>query len=325
MRRVPDALFFHFGLSRRLGIVLSSRAALRFQHIVFAERAAGRGAAVNLAPSAEFESLFDSQCDDPIFEESRDDDLLLRWLLRRGGLDASKYRPETLRRRVPACLRAIRANSPMHARKLIARNRSLLHVAINALVIGVTSLFRDPAVFNMLGERALPELADGRDELRIWSAGCSHGAEAYSIAMLVAEMGLLNSTYLLGTDCRSEATARAATGAFDATEVRTVPMPMIQKYFYAEGHGFVAKPWLRQALHWRTADLLSVHEPGSWDMILCRNVAMYINGESAAALWERFENSLRPGGVLVLGKAERPLGAEKLSLVSPCIYRRNRG
>ncbi len=278
-----------------------------------------------MSPQTQCEQEIESPERIAVARESRDEDLLLRWLFRRAGLDVTQYRPETLRRRVPACLRAIRASSPMHARKLISKNRALLQVAMNALVIGVTSLFRDPSVFNMLRESVLPDLAEGRTEIRAWSAGCSHGAETYSIAMLMAELRLFDTTYLLGTDCRSEATARAAAGVFDASEMRTVPMPMIQKYFDAAGHAYIAKPWLRQALHWRTADLLAVHEPGTWDLILCRNVVMYMNGESATALWERFETSLRPGGVLVLGKAERPLGAEKLSLVGPCIYRRNRG
>ena len=65
-------------------------------------------------------------------------------------------------------------------------------------------------------------------------------------------------------------------------------------------------------------------EPGQWDVILCRNMAMYLAPEAAAALWRNLDSLLRPGGILVLGKAERPTGT-RLSMIAPCVYRRDRG
>jgi chemotaxis protein methyltransferase CheR/two-component system CheB/CheR fusion protein len=73
------------------------------------------------------------------------------------------------------------------------------------------------------------------------------------------------------------------------------------------------------------ADLLQVQEPGVWDVVLCRNTTMYMRTEAVNPLWEKLEMLLRPGGILVLGKAERPLGVNRLTPVGPCLYRRNRG
>jgi chemotaxis methyl-accepting protein methylase len=70
---------------------------------------------------------------------------------------------------------------------------------------------------------------------------------------------------------------------------------------------------------------LSTDEPGHWDLILCRNLGMYLKADLAGQLWNRLARALRPGGWLVLGKAERPMGASILSAVSPCLYRRDRG
>ena len=82
---------------------------------------------------------------------------------------------------------------------------------------------------------------------------------------------------------------------------------------------------LRTAVQWRTADVMRVQEPGVWDLILCRNMAMYLRPEASGKLWDLFERALRPGGYLVMGKAERPANARRLSPVGPCVFRRDRG
>ena len=80
---------------------------------------------------------------------------------------------------------------------------------------------------------------------------------------------------------------------------------------------------LRRACRWRCADALVATEPGRWDMILCRNMAMYLEPASADALWANLEANLAPGGVLVMGRAERPANAPRLTMIAPCIYRKS--
>ena len=75
-------------------------------------------------------------------------------------------------------------------------------------------------------------------------------------------------------------------------------------------------------MRWRTGDVLTLPEPGTWDLVLCRNLAIYLQPEAASGLWRRLGASLRPGGLLALGKAERPTGASDLAAVGPCLYRR---
>jgi chemotaxis methyl-accepting protein methylase len=84
------------------------------------------------------------------------------------------------------------------------------------------------------------------------------------------------------------------------------------------------RPELRAAVQWRTGDLTRMCEPGTWDLILCRNLTMYLRPDVAARIYVALEEALRPGGFLVLGKAERPIAAQRLGLVAPCIYRRDR-
>jgi chemotaxis methyl-accepting protein methylase len=298
-------------------LLLSSR----LRHIVFPDEARRRSPVVNVAA-----------CGEPAPEAgpagpdlSHEAATLTHWLFAQAGLDARQYRTETLRRRLPACLRLLRARSPAHARQVLEQKPGLAAAALSSLLVGVTSFFRDPPVFDTLERQLLPELARGRAGLYLWSAGCSDGAELYSLALLLADASLLGQSYLLGTDCRADALARAREGCFDAAAVRAVPPHLLGRYFTPWAGGWQAVPALRGALRWRTADVLKTLEPGAWDVILFRNTAMYLRAEAANPLWARLETALRPGGLLVLGKAERPTGAGRLSPVGPCIYRRNRG
>jgi len=142
---------------------------------------------------------------------------------------------------------------------------------------------------------------------------------------VLAEMELLSGAVLLGSDCRSEAIKAARDGCYSAAAIKTVPTPWREKYFTEDSGRWRISDALRAATQWRRGDVTQVQEPGTWDVILCRNMAMYLRPAVTNRLWEQLELGLRPGGFLVLGKAERPLGSSRLSAVAPCIYRRDRG
>ncbi|HEX8522422.1 MAG TPA: protein-glutamate O-methyltransferase CheR [Tepidisphaeraceae bacterium] len=290
----------------------------RFRHVVFATGMGMRRARNLAAPATEPLERVEALQGEPA--------AFLRWLFRRGGLDVNQYRPETLNRRLPACLRALRTSDVREARELINSSPELTVTALSALVIGVTSFFRDAATFDELTYHVLPSRKHSRSAaLRIWSVGCSDGAEPYSIAILLAELDRLEGATILGTDCRADAVVCAREGLYDDHAVRDVPQVWLEKYFKKErGHWRLCQR-VRDAVQYRTADMTQITEPGTWDVILCRNVCMYFKPECAGRMWERFESSLTPGGFLVLGKAERPTGTKRLSGVGPCIYRRDRG
>jgi chemotaxis methyl-accepting protein methylase len=204
------------------------------------------------------------------------------------------------------------------------RHPEILKAAISALVIGVSSFFRDAPVFETLEHSILPQLLATASSPRIWSAGCSEGPELYSVAMLLAEQGALQRCELLGTDCRSDAITRARAGTYTAEGIKGVSETLLTRYFLPDGRVWRASPLLRTAIQWRSGNVLDTPEPGLWDLIFCRNMAIYLHAPAAGRLWAQLEQSLRPGGVLVLGKAERPYGATTLRPIAPCIFRRDR-
>jgi chemotaxis methyl-accepting protein methylase len=171
----------------------------------------------------------------------------------------------------------------------------------------------------------LPRYANLTRGPAIWSLGCSEGQEVYSIAMLLAQNGMLARALLLGTDCRPDAIRAARAGQFEVGALKGVPADMILRYFREEANHYVVRPELKERIAWRVGNCLAISEPGPWDMIFCRNLAIYLSPQSSSALWAGLENSLRPGGYLVTGKAERPLSCRYLSAVAPCVYKRDRG
>jgi chemotaxis methyl-accepting protein methylase len=291
---------------------------ISYRHVVFPDLPGTPEQPVNFTPAD------DGPEQDALTDLSADEYECIRWIFEQAGLDAEQYRRETLRRRVPACLRALRVETLLEVRLAIDRNPELAKIALNALVIGVTSFFRDPPVFWNLAQAALPGLLAQPTGLRVWSAGCSDGAELYSVAMLLAERGAIDRSTLLGTDCRTRAISLAREGCYETGEIKNVPADLFSRYFRFDDGGWRIQTELRAATQWRCGDVLATSEPGAWDMILCRNLGIYLQPGVASRLWSRLEQALRPGGILVLGKAERPIGTTGLRLLSPCIYQRNR-
>ena len=168
----------------------------------------------------------------------------------------------------------------------------------------------------------LPALRRWRRCIHVWSAGCSDCAELYSIAIMLAEEELLETSCLLGTDCRADAIENAKRGVFNGNAVKDVPPELLKKYFHRSGTTFQVCRRLRAGTRWHVANAIARPEPGYWDIILFRNAAIYLRPEPGATLFERMDLSLKPGGVLVLGKSEKPVCAKRLAFLSPCICRR---
>ncbi len=247
---------------------------------------------------------------------------IARWILERAGLDSGAYSRESLLRRLPACMRALKVRSPADCLSLLMQRPDLVPVAAGTFLIGVTQFFRDPAVFETLRARVLPVLAESTYKpLTVLSVGCSNGAELYSIAILLAESNLLERCVLLGTDCRADAIEQASRGEYLKTD--NIPSDILTRYFEESGRGTL-KPVsaLQDHVKWKVSDALECIEPGPWDMVLCRNMVIYFNLSATLKLWSRVFHFIRPGGFLVTGKAEQRLGTVDLRRLGRSVYRK---
>lgn len=250
---------------------------------------------------------------------------LMEWVLGQAGVRPAAYRSAAMRRRVPACLRQLRVASADAARELLSRQPELLPLVLNTALIGVSGFFRDRPVFDYLEQHVLPELLSTRAGVRVCSAGVSGGQEIYSLAMLLAEAGVLEQSRLLGVDCRAEAIRSAAAGRFDANELDGVAPRRRERFFRPATGGWVVTPEIKDRIRWRIQDLLELDSGESCELILFRNVAIYFNEAHCAEAWTRLCGQLVPGGFLITGKAEKPPGSLPLIRVAPSIYQKQGG
>ncbi len=287
----------------------------RFRHVAFAGRTVVPRANVGIPPAQAIRLTL---------PEADDDDAGIRFLrgvLLRSGVDGKAYRPGPLRRRRDACLRRLRARDEEEAATRIEQAPELIEQGARALLIGVTEFFRDPPLFPTLAALVVPAIGAGHAAPRVWSVGCSEGCELYSTAILLAEAGRLRGARLLGTDCRRDAVRAARLGTYAPDLVRRLPERLQDLYLRRRGEMLELDPRLREAAEFRVADALRPPEESGWDLILCRNLAMYLTEPVARELWDRLTASLMPGGFLVTGRAERPPRGG-LTPIAPSIFRK---
>ena len=172
-----------------------------------------------------------------------------------------------------------------------------------------------------------PARADAeRKRLKIWSAGSSYGAEAYTIAAVCRETIPNVRVEINGTDLDKRMVARAREGIFTAEDARTSPKAMMQRHFDPQPDGgWVAKPELKRMVRFENGDLLRMPVPTErYDVVFCRNTVIYFTEEVRDALHARLVQSLAPGGYLVVGTSERVADPRGMGLTSPFhfIYRK---
>lgn len=249
-----------------------------------------------------------------VVQQHPENSLFIRAILGAAGLDVEEYRLAPLHRRIPACLRALRVATITDAIKALQEDPTRLKTVVNSLLIGTTSFFRDPQLFARMEEEILPEMMERNSSPRIWSAGCSDGSELYSVAMLVSEIHRSHDAHFLGSDCRPSVLEIAKAALYREDAIRSIRPGLRERYVISKGAQHRIRPDLSSRMNWEQRDLLGQTAPGPWDIILCRNVAIYLEARSAHHMWQRLANALAPGGILVTGRAESPrvLGIQRI-------------
>jgi chemotaxis methyl-accepting protein methylase len=207
---------------------------------------------------------------------------------------------------------------------------------LDALTINVTKFFRNPETWSWLEQHLLPNLLASREGvLRAWSAGCASGEEAYTLAILVADVlkrmghvAWVPRTRIDATDIDRESLERAAAGRYDLRAFSECDPSVPQRFCRAQNDGTVEiLPELRSLVTVRRLDLTGEAPPAeAYDLICCRNVVIYFDRATQERLMHLFADALAPGGILVLGKVETILGPARtrFDLVEPRerIYRK---
>ena len=208
---------------------------------------------------------------------------------------------------------------------VMGREPGLSSQVVEALLNNETYFFRDRTPFDLLARHALPELQKRRRPkrcLRIWSAGCSTGQEVYSLAMLFAENAAQWSDWtidILGTDVSGTVVDRAREGVYSQFEVqRGLGIGQTIKWFEECAEGWRIVQPLRRPVRFQVHNVLEAPpHPGEFDIVLCRNVLLYLNPETRAQAFERLASSLAEDGWLMLGAGETVIGQTRKLTADP--------
>lgn len=264
-------------------------------------------------------------------------DEILPILKQRQGIDFSGYRRSTLERRVAVRMAKLGIIPPKAYLQRLQTDPSECEHLANAIGLNVSSFFRDPLVFELLAQNVIPELIDFKKkqnsrELRIWSAGCAAGEEAYSLAILLHRALARESDdwtiNLFATDINSETLQLARNGIYARDAFETTQVGILDAYFTPHGNRYEVKPFLRKMVQFSLDDLTSPDRIapaesifGGFDLIMCRNVLIYFTRELHQKVLQKLYLSLVPKGYLIIGPSES-LGASEQRFRA--IDRRNR-
>lgn len=222
------------------------------------------------------------------------------------GLRLQTFRPEHVADRLR---RALAAERLPNAEALAARLRTDTRARERfrrSVAVSHSGFFRDPEQFDALEQRILPRLLEHTSRLRAWSAGCANGLELWSLAIVLSRLGVLDRTTLLGSDLLEENLAVARAGMYDVVEIA---------------------PALKARARWERRDLTLDAPPGGrFDLIMCRNVVIYLDPATKGRVHRMLVGALAPGGVLTLGRSERLGDPAALGLrrIEPHVYERPR-
>jgi two-component system, chemotaxis family, CheB/CheR fusion protein len=236
---------------------------------------------------------------------------LLHYLLETRGFDFHGYKPASLARRIRKRMESVGVDQFAAYRDFLELHAGEFATLFNTILINVTGFFRDPGAWEVVRERAIPQILAGksaRDPIRAWSAGCATGEEAYTIAMLLAEaMGMdafQERVKIYATDLDEDALNTARHAAYPEHSIEGVPAGLREKYFEHLDDSYFFRKDLRRSVIFGRHDLISDAPISRVDLVTCRNTLMYLNSDTQTQVLARLHFALNDGGFLLLGRAE---------------------
>jgi two-component system CheB/CheR fusion protein len=241
-----------------------------------------------------------------------DFEALLEYLKQSRGFDFTGYKRSTLMRRVIKRMQSVNIESYSGYLDYLEVHPEEFNSLFNTLLINVTAFFRDRPAWDYLRNVVIPRILEHREanqQIRIWSAGCASGEEAYTIAIALADtLGITQfreRVKVYATDVDEEALNHARQAIYSIEQLEGVSSEQLAQYFEpAPDDRYVVREDLRRAVIFGRLDLIQDAPISKLDLLTCRNTLMYFNAETQARILNRFHFALRNDGFLFLGKAE---------------------
>lgn len=253
-------------------------------------------------------------------KEDTDFTMLKSVIKDRLGFNCEYYKDSHFKRRIDVRLRASGAKNYGEYVRLLKDNPGELDILMDTLTVNVTNFFRNTEVYDIVEKEVLPAVIKAKSttplrSIKIWSAGCSIGVEAYSIAMLLHHiLGDNIKKYnitITGTDIDKASLQQAQQGVYGEVEMKDVRPAFLKKYFVQQGNHYQVIDEIRKMAHFKSHDMISGPKMKGFDIIFCRNVTIYFEKELQEKLYMDFYEGLNDNGFFVMGKTETLLGPSK--------------
>ena len=242
---------------------------------------------------------------------------LLDYLKQERGFDFTGYKRATLSRRIEKRRLAAGAADLEQYLAMLQRDANEYVRLFNTVLINVTEFFRDDLPWEYLEQEVIPQIIDRRPgQIRVWSAGCAGGQEAYSLAMAIADASgpeaFRERIKIYATDVDDDALASARSGMYTEKEIERVPPKRLTRYFDQLDGRYVFRKEFRRSIIFGRNDLVQDAPISRIDLLVCRNTLMYFDQQTQTRILSRFHFALREGGYLFLGRAETLMGHSRM-------------
>ena len=235
------------------------------------------------------------------------------------GINFNDYKQDQLTRRMLMLINQRKLKNFEELCDLVLHDQEAREWFLDRLAINVTEVFRNPEHWVHLEQYVRTELLTAGKPLKVWSAGCSTGAEAYSLASILDVHAPGKPHRIVCTDIDAAAMQQAREGVLFGTEFRDVPKEY-QKYFSKTPRGAAVSDELKKYLTFQRHNLLADSYGTGYDLIVCRNVLIYFVEEAKEQIFRRFYGALRPGGYLFIGGSERIFNPKEIGFECPKPY-----
>lgn len=237
----------------------------------------------------------------------------------RTGNDFALYKENMIHRRIERRMNVHQIENVRQYLRFVLANPHELDALFQELLIGVTSFFRDPQAYDVLANKGLPALVEGKPDgatLRVWVASCSTGEEAYSIAILIREYmtkrKLRLTVQIFASDLDGQAIETARAGLYPAGIAEDITPERLQRFFTKEDGSYRVKKEIRDLVVFARHNILTDAPFTKLDLLSCRNLLIYLEAKAQQKLLPLFHYALKPKGILFLGSAETIGGCERL-------------
>lgn len=241
------------------------------------------------------------------------------------GIDLQLYKEPQMRRRIGNLVQRSEFKSFTEYFDSVVKSKETFAEFIEYLTINVSEFFRNPDKFDIVEKDIIPYLLKRSPKMSIWSAGCSIGAEPYTLSIIMKELTPNVRHRILASDLDIDILAKARAGIYTEAEIKAMRPDRKQKYFNKTADGrFAVKPEIKSAVEFKRHNLLKDAFETGFDLILCRNVVIYFTDEAKDQLYANFFKALKPGGILFVGATEAILNYRKLGYTSykPFFYQK---